>query len=250
MDKHLLEICAADIESVRAAAKGGADRVELCCDLAEGGLTPSAGLISESLKVTGIKINVLIRPRPGDFVYTDDEIKVMLADIIFARESGVDGIVIGALTNEGDIDILTCKRLIEAAHPLPVTFHRAFDQCRNPSIALEQIISLGCNRLLTSGQAPTAMEGTQMLSTLVNQANDRISIMAGSGVNPKNAEILLHATNVPELHASARTMVSNSVKPLNDTVSMGTNRSADYIRHVTSAELVRQLATIVHSFNS
>ncbi len=248
MAKYQLEICAADIDSVYAAAKGGADRVELCCDLAEGGLTPSAGLLRQALNVPDIKINVLIRPRPGDFVYSEKEIKVMIDDINFARQSGANGIVIGALTPEGDIDIACCERLIAAANPLSVTFHRAFDQCRNPVEALTQIISLGCSRLLTSGQAATAAEGCAMLSTLIKQSDNRITILAGSGVSPQNAEYIIHNSGVTELHASARAQISTT-SPRHSNVSMGANKDADSLLFSTSAPIVAQLSEIIHSFN-
>lgn len=248
MTKYQLEICAADIDSVYAAAEGGADRVELCCDLAEGGLTPSPGLILQAVKVPNIKVNVLIRTRPGDFVYSEKEINVMIDDIRFARQSGADGIVIGALTPEGDIDIACCKRLIAAANPLPVTFHRAFDQCRNPTEALTQIISLGCSRLLTSGQAATAEAGCTMLSSLVHQSDGKIIILAGSGVSPENAEYIMLNSGVTELHASARAQVSTT-RPRNSHVSMGANKDADSLLFTTSAPIVAKLSEIIHSFN-
>ena len=202
---RLLEVCAGSIESVKSAFLGGAQRVELCCALDEDGLTPSLGMIKAAKCYDGLKIHVLIRPRPGDFVYTEDEIQCMIEDIKTCKILQVDGIVIGALTPQGEIDKETCMRLIEAAEGIPnITFHRAFDVCKYPFSALEEIISLGCNRLLTSGQAESAEKGIPVLKKLVEQANNRIVIMAGAGINPTNAKKIVQETGVTELHASAR----------------------------------------------
>ena len=201
----LLEVCAGSIESIRAAYEGGAQRIELCSALSEDGLTPSVGMIRFAKRLEGLKVHVLIRPRGGDFVYSEDEILCMIEDIEMCRSLGVDGIVIGALTRDNDIDLVTCQRLIRAAEGIPnITFHRAFDVCRNPFDALEQIISLGCNRILTSGQAESAEKGIPMLKRLVEQASGRIIILAGAGVNPQNAKKIVSETGITELHASAR----------------------------------------------
>ena len=207
---RILEVCAGSIESISAAYKGGAYRVELCSALSEDGLTPSVGMIRYAKSLEGLKVHVLIRPRCGDFVYTEDEIKCMEEDIRICRDLDVDGVVIGALTRDSEIDIDTCKRLVEAAYSdegsskMNITFHRAFDVCRNPEEALEQIISLGCNRLLTSGQATSAEKGIPMLSKLVKQADGRIIIMPGAGVNEQNAARILDETGATEIHGSAR----------------------------------------------
>ena len=206
---RILEVCAGSIESISAAYKGGANRVELCSALSEDGLTPSVGMIRYAKSLEGLKVHVLIRPRCGDFVYTEDEIKCMEEDIRICRDLDVDGVVIGALTRDSEIDIDTCKRLIDAASDdgsskMNITFHRAFDVCRNPEEALEQIISLGCNRLLTSGQATSAEKGIPMLSKLVKQADGRIIIMPGAGVNEQNAAHILDETGAMEIHGSAR----------------------------------------------
>lgn len=207
---RILEVCAGSIESISAAYKGGANRVELCSALSEDGLTPSVGMIRYAKSLEGLKVHVLIRPRCGDFVYTEDEIKCMEEDIRICRDLDVDGVVIGALTRDSEIDIDTCKRLVEVAYSdegsskMNITFHRAFDVCRNPEDALEQIISLGCNRLLTSGQATSAEKGIPMLSKLVKQADGRIIIMPGAGVNEQNAARILDETGATEIHGSAR----------------------------------------------
>lgn len=201
----LLEVCCGDYESAQAAAAGGAQRVELCAALATDGLTPSAGLIAAVRRIPNLRLHVLIRPREGNFVYSDAEFEIMREDILMAQRLGADGVVIGALTPEGDIDVEHCQALVEAAKGMQVTFHRAFDQCREPQRALEQIIALGCHRLLTSGQAATAETGTALLQQLVQQAGERLIILPGAGVNAQNARAILDATGAREIHGSLRT---------------------------------------------
>lgn len=247
MKRHL-EICCADAESVIAANKGGADRIELCSALSEGGVTPSAGLIKFAISNSSIPVNILIRPRSGDFVYTEHEVEIMLTDIDTASRLGASGVVVGALTPEGDIDIPTAKRLIQAAKNagLTVTFHRAFDLCRNPIEAMWQIIDLGCDRLLTSGQAPTAVEGKNLLSQLVNESSDKIIIMPGAGISPQNAEQLLAETQATEIHASASMTIGSSMKFRNNNVSMGNTDIDEYARKTSSRDTIEQLSKIVN----
>lgn len=201
---RILEVCAGSIESIKAAYEGGAYRVELCSALSEDGLTPSVGMIRYAKSLEGLKVNVLIRPRGGDFVYTEEEVQCMEEDIRMCKELGVDGVVIGALTKDRDIEINVCKRLVEAAQGMSITFHRAFDVCRNPEEAIEQIYQLGCDRILTSGQKATAEKGIPMLKKLVALTRCRMVIMPGSGVTPKNAARILDETGAEEIHASAR----------------------------------------------
>ena len=204
MDYDLtLEVCCSDIESVRAAIEGGAHRVELCQALSLDGLTPSAGMIQSAVE-TGIPVQVLIRPREGNFVYSKDEVLCMQRDIRQARRLGANGVVIGALMPDGSIDEEAVRRLIGEADGLSITFHRAFDVCAQPSDALERIIALGCHRMLTSGQAPSAIEGIPLLRELVEQAANRIIIMPGAGVNPQNALRILSETGASEIHGSLR----------------------------------------------
>lgn len=243
----MLEICCGDIESVIAAAKGGADRVELCSALSEGGLTPSIGLIKAAVNIPGIRVHVLIRPRNGDFLYNDTERDIMISDIEAARKAGAHGVVIGALTPDGDIDIDTCSSLINAADGMDVTFHRAFDVCRNPEEALETIIKLGCTRILTSGQMPSAIEGTAILRRLNELASGRIILLAGAGVSSGNAKDIIIQTGIRELHASARSTVSSAMRFRNSQVSMGNKDSDEYSRLITDADIVKQLSEIVHS---
>lgn len=219
----MIEVCAGTIGSVLAAHRGGADRVELCSALSEGGLTPSAGMIRMAKECEGLKVHVLIRPRSGDFVYSIPEVRTMELDILNARQLGADGVVIGALTADGDIDLPVCRRLADAARGMSITFHRAFDVCRRPYEALEQIISLGCDRLLTSGQASTAEEGIPVLGRLVRQSAGRIIIMPGSGVNPRNALHILRETGATEIHGSFRSS-TQTTHPETDEASVSALR--------------------------
>lgn len=245
MSRVLLEVCAGDIDSVVAAKLGGADRVELCSALACGGITPSIGLIRAAKGVEGIGVNVLIRPREGDFIYSPREADIILADIEAAREAGADGVVVGALTPEGDIDIPLTRRMIEAAGDMSVTFHRAFDLCRNPLEALDAVAALGCDRLLTSGQAQTAIAGAELLRSLVDMKTGVI-IMAGGGVNPDNAAELVQSTGVSEIHASARAPFPSLMQWRREGVSMGAAGADEYSRLSTSADIV---AAIIANIN-
>ena len=200
---RILEVCCADLISIQEAVEGGAQRVELCQALDIGGTTPSADMIDHALML-GVRVHVLIRPRGGNFVYTPEETERMVQDIRMAQAKGVAGVVIGALTAEGDIDIPTCQILTHEAKGMSITFHRAFDECRNPSEALEQIISLGCDRLLTSGHAPSVSEGLKLLKRMVIQAGERIIILPGCGVTPENASVIMEATGTREIHGSLR----------------------------------------------
>ena len=199
----ILEVCCADLQSVRAAKEGGAHRIELCQALEVDGLTPSEAMMESAIGM-GIPVQVLIRPREGNFVYNEDEVQTMLKDIRLAKRLGANGVVIGALRPDGSIDEETVRRLVDEAEGLSITFHRAFDVCAKPLEALEQIISLGCHRLLTSGQAPSAEQGIPLLKKLVEQAAGRIIIMPGSGVNPQNAHRILAETGAHEIHGSLR----------------------------------------------
>lgn len=221
--KNILEICAGDIDSVRAAARGGAQRVELCSGLALGGLTPSLGFINEAVKVDGLRVHVLIRPREGDFVYSPAEVAVMLSDIDAAARAGAHGVVIGALRPDGSIDLDSCQAMVNRAkaHGLSVTFHRAFDRVAEPLTALNQIIALGCDYLLTSGCAPSAWEGVEMLHQLHTEAANRITIIAAAGVNSANAAEILCCSGCTQIHASARAAVPSRMHFSRVGVAMG-----------------------------
>lgn len=237
----ILEVCTGCIESVWAAKRGGAHRVELCSGLDEGGLTPSKGFVDAAVRVEGIQKHVLIRARGGDFLYTDAEKEVMCEDVLAAKQAGVDGVVIGALTAEGDVDMDFMKRLMVAAQGMAVTFHRAFDLCRSPHEALEDIISLGCQHLLTSGTAATAEAGIPLLAELVKQSDGRISIMPGCGVGPENAARIIAGTGACEIHASARSVQVSKMRFRHEGVGMGKEGVDEYARMVTSEEKVGQI---------
>ncbi|MCD8385821.1 MAG: copper homeostasis protein CutC [Bacteroidales bacterium] len=246
--KPILEVCCNDLVSVAAAIKGGADRIELCSALELGGLTPSYGLIRRtrsmlSLARSKAKLNVLIRPRPGDFYYEDFDKFAMLDDISIARELGADGVVIGVLTDDDDIDTAMTADLIDRAKGMTVTFHRAFDHCRDPYQALEDIIKLGCDHLLTSGLQPTALEGIPMLRVLNDQAQGRIKLIAASGINPENARQILDLTGLNEIHASASVEVGGD-SDLEDKVRMGLADTGTY--RVTSMKIVSQIIAAIN----
>lgn len=240
----MLEICAGSWDSVLAARDGGADRVELCSGLAEGGLTPSLGLIRAACRLDGLKVHVLIRPRGGDFLYTETEAALMEDDIRSAIDAGADGVVVGSLTPDGDVDTLQLRRWVAAAGGRNVTFHRAFDLCRQPEQALQDIADCGCNRLLTSGQADKAINGLPLLARLVVRAGDRLSIMPGSGVNAANAVSILTATGAHELHASARRTVMSQMRFRHGGVSMG-QPADEYMRLETHPDEVRAIRRVL-----
>lgn len=199
----MLEICSFSLESCLIAQKAGAGRVELCGGMFEGGTTPSAGLISLARQSLQIKLYVMIRPRGGDFCYSDSEFEVMKADILTAKNLGADGVVFGILNSDGSVDKIRTTELVNLAAPLKVTFHRAFDVAENPFQALEDIIACGCERILTSGQKNTAIEGIDLLKTLVEKSQNRIEIMAGSGVSAQNAQQFL-SIGIHSLHMTGK----------------------------------------------
>ena len=219
---YRFEICANSVESCIAAQEGGADRVELCAGIPEGGTTPSYGTIRIAREQISIGLNVIIRPRGGDFLYTDIEIAQMVHDIRTAKELGADGLVFGCLTPSGDVDMENMKTLMEAAGSTPVTFHRAFDHTSNPFKALEDIIILGCSLILTSGCRPTAYEGAQNIAELVRRADGRIIIMPGSGIREENIAEIAGITGADEFHFSAREAAQSGMKFRNPLVTMGT----------------------------
>lgn len=253
-DDFKFEICANSVESCLAAQEGGANRVELCAGIPEGGTTPSYGEIKVARKLLDkTLLHVIIRPRGGDFLYTPLEIERMEEDIRLCRELGVDGVVIGCLTEDGEVDMEANRRLVELAKgcdeqakdgkelkPMSVTFHRAFDRAANPQKALEDIISLGCDRILTSGQQPKAVEGVALLSELRQAAAGRIILLAGCGVNEDNIRTIFDATGIHEYHFSARVNVPSKMKQLNTKVYMGAEGADESNSPVTSAERVKQ----------
>ncbi|HAL82703.1 MAG TPA: copper homeostasis protein CutC [Mucilaginibacter sp.] len=239
----ILEVCANSITSALAAQEGGAFRVELCENLYEGGTTPSHGEIVVARKHLQIKLYVLIRPRGGDFLYTDLEFDIMAADVQFCIEAGCDGIVIGMLNADGSIDKERCVKLVQMAKQagVGVTFHRAFDMCSDMHQGLEDIIAMGCERVLTSGGKSTAMEGSGIIAGLISKAAGRITIMPGSGINENNAAGLVHLTGAVEIHSSARIRVQSKMVYKNDHAAMGNNYGDEYSYDVTDTERVKNI---------
>ena len=203
----VLEICTASLASALAAQAGGAQRIELCQNLEQGGITPSYGLIKQVLAEVSLPVFVLIRPRPGGFVYSAAELAIMRADVALCRDLGCAGVVLGALDATGRVALADCRALIEQAGPLGITFHRAFDVCADQAQALEEIIDLGCHRVLTSGGQPSAEEAQTQLAALVAQAAGRIAIMPGAGITAHNIQALAARTGAQEFHASAKRTV-------------------------------------------
>jgi copper homeostasis protein len=211
----LLEICAFNLPAALVAQQAGADRIELCSGPEEGGVTPSAGLIRAARERLQIQVYPIIRPREGDFLYSEEEFRIMLRDIEYCKQVGCNGVVIGMLLADGRVDQARCARLVETAYPMGVTFHRAFDRAVDPFAALEVIIRIGCERILTSGQRPVAMEGAQLLRELVREADERIVIMPGSGVRSDNIAELAAQTGAVEFHTSARVRQASAMEYVN-----------------------------------
>lgn len=216
-----IEVCVDSVASAVNAAQGGASRVELCDNLFEGGTTPSAGMIEVVRNKIDIGLQVMLRPRGGDFLYSEEEYAVIKRDMQVARELGADGVVFGFLTPEGNIDKPRTEELIALARPMNSTFHRAFDMSRDPFQALEDLIQLGVDRVLTSGQERTAIEGMELIAELVKRAGDRIIILAGGGVRPHNIQKLVQNTGVKECHVSGRKAVASGMQHQNHKVGMG-----------------------------
>ena len=207
MAKINLEIAVFSVEAALAAIEAGADRIEFCENPLEGGTTPSFGSLSTLITLTSKPVFPIIRPRGGDFLYTKNEFNAMRSDVLIARKLDYPGIVLGLLNADGSIDTERTKRLVDLASPMEVTFHRAFDRCKDPFKSLEDIIATGCKRILTSGQVPNAVDATPLLKKLVEQAGDRIIIMPGSGVRSNNIKEIIQATGAKEIHSSARKML-------------------------------------------
>lgn len=212
--RPLLEIAAGSLASALAAQEGGADRVELCSSLAEGGITPSCGMLAVVRERVRIPVYVLVRPRGGDFLYDDADFEMMRRDIETCVSLGFDGVVIGALDADGHVDA-RCGELVRAAGKLGVTFHRAIDASADLDRALDSIIALGCERVLTSGGCANALAGAQVIAGLVKQAGDRVKVMAGAGIRASNLAEVMRLTGAHEFHGSARAVVKSSMRYLN-----------------------------------
>lgn len=239
----VLEICVESVASAVAAELGGAQRIELCSNLFEGGTTPAAGLLSVVRRRVSIDVAVMIRPRGGDFLYSEDEFEVMQADVEQAQGLGADAIVLGMLNADGYVDVERTRRLVELARPLPVTFHRAIDMSADLMACLEQVIEAGAQRVLTSGGAQSALEGSGRIRELLAASAGRIAIMAGSGITEANAREIAQATGVREFHASLRRSVPSGMRYSVPDLALGDLGSREYTHSVTLEEDVRRLAT-------
>ena len=241
-----LEICVDSIESALNAQLAGADRIELCDNLMEGGTTPSCGTIMSVRNNMDIGLHVIIRPRGGDFLYSDDEYDIMRRDIDICGESGVNGVVFGILTQNGLIDIERTAKLVEYARPMSVTFHRAFDMCADPYSGLEEVIQTGADRLLTSGQKQTAIEGSGLITSLVKQSQGKIIIMPGSGVDKINIAILAKKTGACEFHLTGRMPVDSGMTFRQPGISMsGISGIDEYSRKVADTEKIKRIIEIL-----
>lgn len=236
-----VEICVDSIESAMAADNGGAHRVELCSNLAEGGTTPSTGLVESVRKKIGASLYVLVRPRPGDFCYSEDEFEVMKRDVLAAKRLGAEGVVIGILKEDGRVDVQRTQCLVELAKPLGTTFHRAFDMSAELSAALEDVIDAGVDRILTSGGEQKAEDSLATIANLVTAAENRTKIMVGGGIRPTNVRRVLAETRAREIHANLGSAAASPMLYRNERISMGVIKGREYERIVVSAESVREL---------
>ncbi len=241
---YKLEVIAFNIESCLLIQKAGAHRIELCDNPGEGGTTPSYGLLKKAREHVSIDLFPMIRPRGGDFLYNEDEFEIMKEDILRCKELQCDGVVFGLLNADGTVDMKRSAELVELAHPMGVTFHRAFDRTRDALEALETIIDIGCERVLTSGLAPNVTEGTEMLTQLIDAADNRIILMPGSGVKNNNIKELAQKTGAVEFHTSARTMVQSGMSYFNS------NMKEELKAVMADEEEIRKTLAALESYNS
>lgn len=247
MTKRKLEICCFTAESALKAAQAGAHRIELCDNIAEGGTTPSYATIDWVVKQLQIPVNVIVRPRGGDFLYSDTEYHLIKEDIAQIKKLGANGIVIGFLTPTGDIDLQRTAEVIGLAAPMEITFHRAFDMCHDPFIALEQLKALGVNRILTSGGYANAEKGAHTIAQLVQKANNEIIVMPGSGITDKNLSNLIHLTQANEYHSSAKIFIDGGMQFRNNNVSMSGNNAPDEFRHISvDASQIKKMLNVLN----
>jgi len=235
---YIIEIATSDFLTTKSAVEGGADRIELCANLAEGGTTPSYAHIKKCREAFDIALFPIIRPRGGDFLYTKDEFEIIKNDIKLCNDLGCEGIVIGLLNMDGTIDVARTSELIGLAYPMDVTFHRAFDRCKDPFVALEELIEIGCQRILTSGQKPTVSEGVDLIAELNKKADDRIVIMPGSGVRKENIKMLAEKTGCIEFHSSLRGKAKSPMQFIHPAFA---NSEESYSNNEISPDEVRAL---------
>ena len=245
-----LEVCANSVESAIAAEKGGANRVELCDNLSEGGTTPSFGAIRIARKHLSIDLHVIIRPRGGDFLYNSLELEIMKSDILECRKIGVDGVVFGMLTQDGKIDKNLCQHFVDLAFPMKTTFHRAFDMVSDPFLSLDDIISSGFDILLTSGLQNKAINGIQLIKELVVQSNERISIMPGSGINETNVLEIAKKTLAKNFHISVRKISESKMIFKNENLKMGgIQQISEFEKSITDETKVKLIKDILETIS-
>lgn len=243
--RKVIEVCLDSVESIMAAEKGGADRVELCSDLFEGGLSPSIGMVRVAKRLTHIPINAMVRPRGGDFCYSDVEFEVMCAEVEAFKAEGVNAIVFGILTPDGDVDMDRSRRIVELARPLAVTFHRAFDMTRDLSKSLEDLVSLGIERVLTSGGEASVAEGADTLKALIEQAGDRIVVMPGCGIKERNFRKLDSIIGAREYHMSLNASHDSRMRFHPGHIYMGGMlRQSEFTLSCTDEERVRTIVSM------
>lgn len=244
-----VEVAIDSVAGARAAEAAGATRLELCCALAEGGLTPTLGLLQQCRRHSRLPIVAMLRPRAGDFLYTDDEFEVLRADLHQLAGAGADGFAVGVLLADGELDLARMRELVAAAAPHPVTCHRAFDLARDPETALQQLLDLGVQRVLTSGLCATASEGQERIRALVRQARGRIEVIAGAGVRSHNVRELVRRTGVRAVHLSASAFVDSGMVHRNPQATMGTQPPrGDYTLRATDGEEVARVVAAVAEF--
>lgn len=241
-NKILVEVCVDSVESALAAQEGGADRVELCDNLLEGGTTPSFASIEIARKRLKIGLHIIIRPRGGDFLYSNLEFEIMKRDVEICKEIGVDGVVFGVLDENGEIDLERNRELVELAKPMSITFHRAFDVTFDYVKSLETLIELGIDRVLTSGQEGTAFEGLENIAEMVDLAKDKIIILGCGGLTERNVRKFVERTNVREVHLTGFTKIKSQMQFRNERVFMGgTLRPPEFSRNITSSEIIESV---------
>lgn len=228
MASKIIEICSYSLQSALNAQLAGAQRVELCDNMHEGGTTPSFAAIKIARELLEIKLHVIIRPRGGDFLYSEQEIEIMKEDIKMAKKLGTDGVVIGCLTRNGDVNTNLINDLLYLAKPMSVTFHRAFDMVKDPYKALDDLIQLNVDRVLTSGQRQTAMEGKKLIAELVEKAENKIIIMPGSGLNETNIVDIADYTNAKEFHLSAKQFIDSRMNYKNQKINLDGSENKEY----------------------
>ncbi len=244
---YQIEVCIDNLESLTYAIQGGASRIELCSSLALGGLTPSFGIMKQAANLSSVPVYAMIRPRQGDFLYDDHDMESMLYDIDAAAEAGLQGIVFGMLTTNGDIDVQRAQRIVNHArlNGLGVTFHRAIDQCSDYKKAIENIAELGCERVLTSGLAASAALGKEIIEDMVRIANGRLSIMAGAGVNSDNVADIVTQTGIREVHLSGKSTRPSKMERIENSAKMGNQNLDDFIVPVTNPRAIQAVNNII-----